>query len=125
MSKEWSSNGNWRVFKNGSLVTTSGFEGYNSVFGDEDESGLGGSDYGQNQDSTLETDFIVYYDKPGSASSVYYELQYHPGSDQSFTLNRTYNGAGSGNSDDDGYERGISIGIIHELSDNASTDIIL
>ena len=103
----------WRVHKNGSLVTTSGYQGYNNNSGNNNHSFITHEGYDTDNNSTPHVYTMLYYDKPNTTSSVYYEpacSASRGGNSGSFRINRTAGSAGQTN-----HENGVSWGRIMEI----------
>lgn len=103
----------WRVLKNGSLVTTSGYQGYNSNTGANSHSFITHEGYDSDDNSTPHVYTILYYDRPNTTSSVYYEpscLASRTSNSGSFRINRTAGSSGQTN-----HENGVSFARIWEI----------
>jgi len=101
------------IHQNGSLITTSGFEGYNANGGNNRWSGYCSAFYDRNEDTTP-SNWNIFYTCPASSTS---SRTYAPavrasgGSAYTFSLNRCLNSAAQ-----DNIENMVSIGIIHEVA---------
>jgi hypothetical protein len=103
----------WRVYKNNSKITTAGYESYNNVAGNVRYSGIAGSNFDNNSDSTLQTIRIFYYDKPNTTSEISYQPVFvnSTGATQfTFKLNRTFANIGT-----DNYENAVSFVRLTEI----------
>lgn len=100
------------IHKDGSLVTTSGYEGYNSSAGNNRYSGVMSAFYDQNEDSTPSNWFLQYMIPATSATSATYApaVRGSGGSNYTFHLNRTQSGTLG-----DNHESMISTGTIWEI----------
>jgi len=113
----------WRIYKNGSAITTAGYEGQvegasPAVYDVYSLTGFGGDEW-----SSPTTETFSYYDKPGSISVVYYEPRaWHSTTGGAATryINRPTGSAGTAS-----YENCVSFGIIQEIADNAITEVVL
>lgn len=101
------------IHKNGSLITTTGETGYNSVVGNIRSSGYASAFYDQNEDSTPSNWFIQYYTVAGSTSSMTFApaVRGSGASNYTFALNRVI-----GTSTGDNMESMVSTGIIWEIA---------
>ena len=101
------------IHQDGSLITTSGYEGYNANAGNQRWSGYCSAFYDRNEDSTP-SNWNIFYSCPSSNTT---SRTYAPavrgsgGSAYTFYLNRTVAGLTQ-----DAHESMVSIGIIHEVS---------
>jgi hypothetical protein len=102
----------FRVGKNGTVVTTSGFQGYNNDTGQNNHSFITSDHYDANDDSTPNCSVLLYYDRPNTTSSIYYEphVAAADGPARTWFFNRTVSSAGAGNQ-----ENGVSFGRIWEI----------
>lgn len=102
----------FRVGRNGGIVTTSSYWGYNSDTGRNGHSFITSDHYDANDDSTPNCSVILYYDKPNTTSSVYYEpfVAAANNGTRNFNVNHTVASNGQGN-----YENGTSFGRIWEI----------
>ena len=101
------------IHRDGSLVTTSTYEGYNNVTGNSRWSGMMSGFYDQNEDSTPSNWFLQYLMPASSTSSTTLApaIRSSSGSNYTFALNRTINAASQ-----DAYERMVSTGTIWEIA---------
>ena len=102
------------MHKDGSLVTASGNQGYNSAAGNARQSGMVSAFYDQNQDSTPSNWKLTYVDSTtlSTASRSYAPAVRGSGaSNWTLALNHTLNGSNS-----DNYESMVSIGIAMEIA---------
>jgi hypothetical protein len=101
------------IHKNGSLITTSGYEGYNNAIGNLRYSGIASAFY-DNDNATTPSNYYIQYVVP-SISTV--ESTYAPAIRSSeataytFFLNRTISSAGADNN-----ENMVSTGMIQEIA---------
>jgi hypothetical protein len=102
----------FRVGKNGTVVTTAGYQVYNTDVGQVNHSFINSDHYDQNDDSTPNNNVFMYYDRPGSTAAVYYEphVAAADGPARTWFFNRTVASAGGGNQ-----ENGVSFGRIWEI----------
>jgi hypothetical protein len=102
----------FRVGKNGTVVTTAGYQGYNTDVGQVNHSFITSDDYDANDSSTPNTAVIMYYDRPGSTAAVYYEphVAAADGPARTWYFNRVVGSAGQGN-----HENPVSFGRIWEI----------
>jgi len=102
----------FRVGKNGTVVTTAGYQGYNNNTGQNNHSFITSDHYDDNDDSTPNCSVLLYYDKPNTTSSVFYEphVAAADGPARTFRFNRTVSSSGAGN-----LVNGVSFGRIWEL----------
>jgi hypothetical protein len=101
------------IHKDGALVTTATYEGYNNVLGNIRSSGVMSAFYDQNEDSTPSNWFLQYLIPASSVASAVYAPAVRSSSGSSFTfaLNRTISG-----STGDSHESHISTGTIWEIA---------
>lgn len=101
------------IHRDGSLVTTSTYEGYNNAQGNNRWSGVMSAFYDQNEDSTSSNWFLQYLIPAGSttATTLAPAVRSSSGTNYTFALNRTVNAASQ-----DAYERMISTGTIWEIA---------
>lgn len=101
------------IHRNGALVTTSTYEGYNNAQGNNRWSGIASGFYDQNEDSTPSNWFLQYLIPAGSttATTLAPAVRSSSGSNFTLALNRTINGASQ-----DAYERMVSTGTIWEIA---------
>lgn len=100
------------IHKDGSLVTTSGYTGYNSVAGNVQYSGVASSAYDPDNNSTPSNFFIQYAIAATSTTSATYAPAIRASDTTAYTyaLNRSIGSAGQGY-----YENMISTGTIWEI----------
>lgn len=101
------------VHKNGSLITTSGYEGYNRVVGNLRYSGLVSAAYDNDQSTTMSNYFIRYFIPSSSTTAATYAPAVRSSYSvaQTFYLNRSIAGAGN-----DGVEIAVSSGMVQEIA---------
>ena len=101
------------IHKDGALVTTTSYEGYNNVLGNIRSSGVMSGFYDQNEDSTPSNWFLQYLIPAGSVASAVYAPAVRSSNTSGYTLslNRTING-----STGDSHESHISTGTIWEIA---------
>jgi hypothetical protein len=101
------------IHRNGALVTTSTYEGYNNAQGNNRWSGIASGFYDQNEDSTPSNWFLQYLIPAGSttATTLAPAVRSSSGSNFTLALNRTINAASQ-----DAYERMVSTGTIWEIA---------
>jgi hypothetical protein len=102
------------VHRDGSVVTTSTYEGYNNVLGLASRwSGMMSGFYDQNEDSTPSNWFLQYLVPASSVASTTLApaIRSSNGNTYTFALNRTINGATQ-----DSYETMVSTGTIWEIA---------
>jgi len=106
-------NTNFRVFRNGSLITTAGEEGYNNESGNVEWSGIISGWYDNNNDSTPSNYKLMYQQVAGTTSTITYTpaTKRSGGSDYWFYLNRTVASSGG-----DNQENTVSNGYLFEIS---------
>ena len=94
------------VQRNGSLI------GYNTARGNARYSGISAPMYDDDYSSTPSYQHIMWYDKPNTTSSRYYDIciRSSSGSNFTFRLNRTISGDNR-----DSHENGVSQGMIQEI----------
>ena len=103
----------FRATKNGSVMTASGYEGYNSVAGNQRWSGLAAFLYDQNTNSTPDHKAIRFFDAAGSTTSRTYGLDARvtDSTNDVFYMNRSQFNTGS-----DTVETGVSFVTIMEIA---------
>jgi hypothetical protein len=119
----------WRVYKDGSVITTAGYEGQSDYAGTSPTQWdvLAGTYKAEAPGSTPTTDGFSYYIKSGSTLSQYYEpFSWHSssatvGADYQY-INRSKNLQPAGQTS---YEHGVSFGMIQEIADGSSTSVVL
>jgi hypothetical protein len=101
------------IHKDGAVITTATYEGYNNVLGNIRSSGVMSAFYDQNEDSTPSNWFLQYLVPASSVASAVYAPAVRSSSASAFTfaLNRTISG-----STGDAYESHISTGTIWEIA---------
>lgn len=103
------------VWQSGAIITTAGYEGYNSVSGNVRWSGytVGLYDYTGDNDSTPANTFVQYYAPAGSTTARTYSLAVKASGATATTmyLNRTLNSTSGGN-----YEKGMSSVLVMEIA---------
>lgn len=101
-----------RVAKNGTVVTTSGYQGYNNNTGQNNHSFISSQWYDPDDNSTPQLSKILYYDKPNTTSAVYYEPAFASSNSgtRNFNMNHTTGSNGQNN-----HENGTSFGRIWEI----------
>lgn len=99
--------------KDGSLITTSGYQGYNNVAGNVRYSGLIGAMYDADNNSTPSNSYIQYAITSGSTSAASYAPAIRSSGATAATLylNRPVSSTGA-----DNYEITVSTGIIMEIA---------
>jgi hypothetical protein len=88
----------WRVYKDNSKITTAGYESYNNITGNVSYSGLSGSGYDADSNSTLNNIRLFYYDKPNTTSEISYQPVFVNSLNTTqftFKLNRTFGNIGA------------------------------
>jgi len=98
------------IQKNDSLITTAGYQGYNSQAGNQRWSGYVPANYDADDGSTPQNWYILYSEISGSTSTRTYTpaIRSGSGSQYTFTLNRTLNSG-------DAHEFMVSTGVIMEI----------
>lgn len=101
-----------RVAKNGTVVTTAGFQGYNNNTGQNNHSFINSQWYDPNDDSTPQLSKLLYFDRPNTTASVYYEPAFASSNSgtRNFNMNHCTGSTGTNN-----YENGTSFGRIWEI----------
>lgn len=101
------------VHKNGSLITTSGYEGYNTEAGNIRWSGLVSAKWDNNDASTIQNYYIQYAIPAGSTASQTFApaIRASTSTAQILYLNRTVNSTGA-----DENETAVSTGVIMEIA---------
>ena len=107
------SNQVFKATKNGSVMTDSGYEGYNSAVGNQRYSGLTGIAYDGNYNNTPNHTVLRFFDAAGSTTSRTYgiDVRTSDSSNASFYLNRTVSSTGA-----DTHEIGVSFVTIMEIA---------
>lgn len=102
----------WRIFRNGSVITDSGYQGYNIESGQSTWSGFFTGDYDQDQASTPRVNSCLYIIPAGSTTSRNYGLAFvgSNATNRTYYQNRCVSSAGQNS-----YENGIATGIIYEV----------
>lgn len=102
----------FRVGKNGTVVTTAGFQGYNNNVGQVNHSFITSDHYDANDSSTPHCSVLMYFDRPNTTSATFYEPHVaaaSPGT-RNFNVNHTVDSTGAGNQ-----ENGVCFGRIWEI----------
>lgn len=101
------------IHKGGALITTAGYEGYNSIGGNNRWSGFVAGTYDTDAASTPENYRIQYWIPAGATTSQTFApaVRSSSGTAYTFYLNRTVSSAGA-----DAYEVLISTGMIQEIA---------
>jgi len=105
-----------RLFKNGSVITTSGREGYNNNVGQTNYSGYRVANYDGDDSSTPHTQTMTYLGRIGKTGNVDYQLMIRNGSDgqcNNFYYNRPVGNSGSNNN-----EVGVSSVVAFEIAND-------
>lgn len=116
---QWMINGEFHqdnvflIHRDGSLVTTSSYQGYNNVTGNSRWSGMMTAFYDQNEDSTPSNWFLQYLVPAGSTTTTVLApaVRGSGATAYTFALNRTINAASQ-----DNYERMVSTGTVWEIA---------
>jgi hypothetical protein len=110
---EVSYNSTFVIHKNQSIITTTGYEGYNRVDGNVRYSGILTPLYDNNDDSTLFNHYIQYVIPAGSTGTVTYAPAIRASASTAYSLylNRIVNAANSA-----AYESAISTGVLMEIA---------
>lgn len=100
----------WVIHKNDSLITTAGYQGYNSQAGNQRWSGYVPSMYDGDDSSTPQNWYVLYSEISGSTAARTYTpaIRSANGSQFTFNLNRSLNQG-------DSYEYQVSTGTIMEI----------
>jgi hypothetical protein len=101
-----------RVAKNGTVVTTAGFQGYNNNSGQNNHSFINSQWYDPDDNSTPQLSKILYFDRPATTSTIFYEPAF--ASSDSGTRNFNMNHC-TGSNGQDNHENGTSFGRIWEI----------
>lgn len=103
----------WRIFRDGSQITTVGEEGYNNQAGNVAWSGYFTDFYDTDTNSTANKYSLLYSQISGSTNSRYYSVHFlgSDGSSRTWYQNRTVGSLGQIN-----YENGVSVGHVIEVS---------
>ena len=103
----------FKATKNGSVMTASGYQGYNSVAGNQRWSGLAAFSYDQDTNSTPDHKAIRFFDAAGSTTSRTYGLDARitDATNEVFYINRSQFNTGS-----DTVEVGVSFVTIMEIA---------
>jgi len=101
------------VHKDGSLITTTGYQGYNNVSGNVQYSGVISAAYDNDQSTTPSNSYIQYAVPSGSTTAASYApaIRASNTTANTFYLNRPVNSAGA-----DGQEITVSTGVIMEIA---------
>lgn len=99
--------------KDGSLITTTGYEGYNNQAGNLRYSGIMSMEYDTDQASTQNNMRMQYFVPAGSTTTATYApaVRCSYSVAQTYYLNRTVGSAGT-----NGYEISVSTGMIQEIA---------
>ena len=103
----------WTLHRNGALITTAGYQGYNNQIGNSRWSGVIASPYDQNDQSTTPFHLFIQYAISAETTAM---RTYAPavrasgGTAYTLYLNRAVASAGT-----DGQEVGVSTGVIMEI----------
>lgn len=102
----------FRVFRDGSLITTAGHEAYNNLAGNQTWSGIANVIYDRDNSTTPWQYFIQYAVPSTSTASVTFApaVRQTGGGSETFYLNRSVSGTGQ-----DDWENGVSTGTIMEI----------
>jgi hypothetical protein len=101
-----------RVAKNGTVVTTSGFQGYNNDSGQNNHSFINSRWYDPDNGSTPQLSKILYFDRPATTSTIFYEPAFASSNSGTRTFNMNHCTASTGQ---DNHENGTSFGRIWEI----------
>ena len=101
------------IHKDGAIITTSGYQGYNNVTGNARYSGVIGAMYDADNASTPSNSYIQYAVPAGSTAAASYApaIRSSGGTAATFSLNRPVSSAGA-----DTYDITVSTGIIMEIA---------
>jgi hypothetical protein len=101
------------IHRNGALITTSGFQGFNQFGGNARWSGVAAGMYDNNSDSTMANYFLQYAIPAVSITSQTFAPAVRSASATNYTffLNRCVGSAGQ-----DNYEVAVSSGVIWEVA---------
>lgn len=101
------------IHKDGSLITTSGYESYNNVVGNLRYSGLVSTAYDNDQSTTMSNYFIRYFIPSSSTTAATYApaIRSAGPAAQTFYLNRSMASAGQ-----NGVEIAVSSGMVQEIA---------
>lgn len=100
------------VHQDGSLITTAGYEGYNSTTGNQRWSGYVGAYYDANESSTMTNYYMLYSIAATNLSQRTYApaIRSSGTTQYTLTLNKTISSQGQ-----DDYENAVSTGMIMEI----------
>lgn len=101
-----------RVAKNGTVVTTSGYQGFNNNTGQNNHSFINSQWYDPDNNSTPQLCKILYYDRPNTTSSTYYEPAFASSNSGTRTFNMNHC---TGSNGQNNHENGTSFGRIWEI----------
>ena len=101
-----------KITKDGSVVTTAGYEGYNNKAGNQRWSGIGVMPYDGDANSTPENIVLTYYDLAGNTTSRTYGVDARTASstNRTVSINRALSHGGQ-----DSHENGVSFCTITEV----------
>jgi len=102
-----------RLFKNGSVITTSGREGYNNNVGQTNYSGYRVANYDGDDSSTPHTLTTMYHTPSENTSARHYSMGFRTAdssSNKNIYINRTV-----GSNGQDSHENGVSTAVIYEF----------
>lgn len=101
------------IHKDGSIITTSGYQGYNNVTGNARYSGVIGAMYDADNSTTPSNSYIQYAVTSGSTATASYApaIRASNATAATFYLNRAVSSAGA-----DNQENTVSTGIIMEIA---------
>jgi len=113
LSYETNTTQTFKSTKDGSVMTASGYEGYNNLAGNQRWSGLADPAYDVDSNSTMSHINIRFFDASGSTTSRTYGLDIRTSdpNNKTFYLNRCIGNAGA-----DDYENGVSFVTIMEIA---------
>jgi len=113
LSYETNTTQTFKSTKDGSVMTASGYEGYNNLAGNQRWSGLAAPAYDVDSNSTMSHINIRFFDASGSTTSRTYGLDIRTSdpNNKTFYLNRCIGNAGA-----DDYENGVSFVTIMEIA---------
>lgn len=113
LSYETNTTQTFKSTKDGSVMTASGYEGYNSNAGNQRWSGIAAPAYDVDSNSTMSHISLRYFDAAGSTTSRTYGLDIRTAdpNNKTFYLNRCIGNAGA-----DDFENGVSFVTIMEIA---------
>ena len=105
-------NSTFRIARDNTVVTASGYEGFNSIYGTNAYSGFAAVEYDSDVASTPNTGHLQYFALANSTSPTVFQvmLTHSSGSTETFRLNRAFNSIGNQ------YEVGVSTATIMEIA---------